>query len=204
MNSGKWKIMEDKDLFDMFREESENLVEQPQAETWQRLEKRLAVAQKRRQKRKPVATQGVVLSVMVVLILIIGIASWIVAKEHEGILRGQKQFAGLQFLEGRWTASEGKIGDDFVFDASNATILRGVKTLAFKDALIERESFLFENIGKSTVFTYKNQKYTLKSSTNQIFTFKASDGSVMRLRQSSVNRFTLSFDAGKIFVYRKV
>ena len=142
--------MEEKDPFDMFREESENLVEQPQAETWQRLEKRLATAQKRRQKREPVATQGVVLAVMVVLILILGVASWVITKEHEAILRGQKQFAQLRFLEGRWSASEGKIGDEFIFNASDSTILRGVKTLTFKEALIERETFLIENKGKNT------------------------------------------------------
>ena len=194
----------EKDPFDMFREESENLVEQPQAETWQRLEKRLATSLKRRQKRKPVATQGVVLAVMVVLILILGVASWVITKEHEAILRGRKQFAQLQFLEGRWSASEGKIGDEFIFNAQDSSILRGVKTLTFKETLIERETFLIENKGKNTFFTHKDQKYKLKNSDNQTFTFVANDGSVVRLRQSSDRRFTLSFDVGKVFAYRKM
>jgi hypothetical protein len=194
--------MEEKDLFDMFREESENLVEQPQAETWQRLEKRLATSQKRRYKRKAVPTQWVVVAATIVLIAIVGAASWFVTREHEAILRGRKQFTELQFLKGHWSASEGKIGDELVFQLSDSTILRGVKTLKFKDVLIENDSFLIKNKGKNTVFVHKKQEYALKSSDNQTFTFMASDGSIVHLRKSGNNRFTLSFDEGQIFVYK--
>ncbi len=197
------KNMEEKDLFDMFREESENLVEQPQAETWQRLEKRLATSKKRRQKRKPVSTQWLVVAATVVLIAVIGAASWIVTREHEAVLRGQKQFARLKFLAGHWSASEGKIGDELVFEEKTPFILRGVKTVTYKDAFIDSDSFLIENKGKNTFFVHKNQKYMLQSIENQTFTFVASkDGTTVRLRQSAVNRFTLSFDKGKIFVYK--
>lgn len=194
--------MEEKDLFDMFREESENLVEQPQAETWQRLEKRLATSQKRRYKRKAVPTQWVVVAATIVLIAVVGAASWFVTREHEAILRGRKQFAELQFLKGHWSASEGKIGNDLVFELSDSTILRGVKTLKFKDILIENDSFLIKNKGKNTIFIHKKQEYTLKSSDNQMFIFIASDGSIVHLRKSEGKRFTISFDEGQIFVYK--
>lgn len=198
------RIMEEKDLFDMFREESENLVEQPQAETWQRLEKRLATSQKRRQKRKPVPTQWVIVAATIILIAVVGAASWFVTREHEALLRGRKQFAELHFLKGHWSASEGKIGDELVFEATDTTILRGVKTLKFKDILVEDDSFLIKNKGKNTIFIHKKQEYTLKNSDNQTFTFIANDGSTVRLRQSADNRFTLSFDEGQVFVYKSV
>jgi hypothetical protein len=197
--------MEEKDLFDMFREESENLTEQPRAETWQRLDARLATSRKRRYTtRKPVATQWLVVAVMVVLIAIVGLASWVVAREHEAVLKAQKEFAGLQFLQGHWSASEGKIGDELVFEQKTPFILRGLKTVTYKDALIENDSFVIENKGKETYFIHKNQKYTLKTVVNQAFTFIAKDGSKIHLRQSSDSRFTLSFDKGKIFVYKTI
>lgn len=196
--------MEEKDLFDLFREESENLVEQPQAETWQRLEKRLITSRKRRQKREPVPTHWLVVAVTILIIIIVGVVSWVVTREHEALLRGKKEFAALEFLEGKWSASEGKIDDALVFEAPDSTILRGVKTLKFKNVLVKNDTFLIQNKGKHTVFTYKNQPYTLKYTDYQTFTFLATDGSNVRLRRNIEGRFTLSFDEGSIFVYKKM
>ena len=196
--------MEEKDLFDLFREESENLIEQPNVETWHRLEKRLSTSRKRRQKRKPLPTQWLVVAATVVLIAIIGGVSWVVTREHEAVLRGRKQFASLQFLQGKWTASEGKVGDELFFEAKDSTILKGVKTLKFKDILVENDTFSIQNKGKLTIFRYKNQDYILKDIVNQTYTFVSSDGSSLRLRQSSDSRFTLSFGEGVVFVYKKI
>ena len=196
--------MEEKDLFDLFREKSENLIEQPRAETWQRLEKRLVSSHKRRQKRKPVPTQWLVVTAMMVLIAIVGGVSWVVTREHEAILRGQKQYASLAFLKGRWTASEGKTGDELVFETTDSMILRGVKTLTFKDILVANDTFLIQNKGKNIVFRYKKQDYKLKSNDNQTFKFMNVDGSVILLRQSADNRFTLSFGEGVVFVYKRM
>lgn len=196
--------MEEKDLFDLFREESENLIEQPRAETWQRLEKRLVSSHKRRQKRKPVPTQWLVVTAMMVLIAIVGGVSWVVTREHEAILRGQKQYASLAFLKGRWTASEGKTGDELVFETTDSMILRGVKTLTFKDILVANDTFLIQNKGKNTVFRYKKQDYYLKNNEHQAFKFLSADGSAILLRQSADNRFTLSFGEGVVFVYKRI
>ena len=195
--------MEEKDLFDLFREESENLTEQPKAETWQRLEKRLITSRKHRQKRKAVPTHWLVVAVTMLLIAIVGVVSWVVTREHEAILRGQKQFADLQFLQGKWTASEGKVGDELVFEAKDSTILRGVKTLTFKGMSVGNDTFWVQNKGKNTLFKYKNQDYILKENQNQTFSFQASDGSKIHLRRSAENRFTLSFGEGVVFVYKK-
>ncbi|MBL7816134.1 MAG: hypothetical protein JNL70_14040 [Saprospiraceae bacterium] len=196
--------MEEKDLFDLFREESENLVEQPKAETWQRLEKRLASSRTRRQRRKPVPTQWLVVAVLVALFAIMGVGSWFVTRDHELLLRGQKQFADLQFLIGSWSASEGGVGDELVFEPKNKNILRGVKTVKFKDVLVKRDTFVIENKGKNNAFLYQNQSYILKNTSENVFTFQATDGSVIRLRQSLDNRFTVSFGAGAVFLYRRM
>ena len=195
--------MEEKDLFDMFREESENLVEQPQAETWQRLEKRLVSSRKRRQLRAPVPTHWRAVAVAILLIAIVGIVSWVVTREHEARLKGQKQFASLQFLQGKWVASEGKIDDSLVFDATDSTILRGVKTLKFKGDLIKKDTFLIQQKGKHIFFVYENQYFILKNDDEQTFTFTSNNSSV-RLRKSIAGRFTLSFDEGVVFVYKKM
>ena len=196
--------MEEKDLFDMFREESENLVEQPQAETWQRLEKRLVSSRKRRQKRTPVPTHWLVVAATILLIVIVGVVSWVVTREHEAILKGQKQFAALQFLQGRWSASEGKIEDELIFEAKDSTILRGVKILKFKEVLVKNDTFLIERNGKHIVFLHKNQNYILKDNNNQTFTFTTTNKATVRLRKSTEERFTLSFDEGGVFVYKKM
>ncbi len=195
--------MEEKDLFDLFREESENLEEQPKAETWQRLEKRLVSARKRRQ-RVPVPTHWIVVAATILLIGIGGVVSWVVAREHEAILMGQKQFAALQFLQGKWVASEGKIDDLMVFEAKDSTILRGVKTLNFKGDLVKNDTLFIQNKGKQIIFSYKNQRYILKETKGETFSFFATDGSSVRLRKSIEGRFTLSFDEGVVFVYKKI
>lgn len=194
--------MEEKDLFDLFREESENLEEQPKAETWQRLEKRLVSSRKRRQ-RKPVPTHWIVVAATILLIGIGGVVSWVVAREHEAIRRGQKQFAALQFLQGKWVASEGKIDDLMVFEAKDSTILRGVKTLNFKGDLVKNDTLFIQNKGKQIIFSYKNQRYALKETKGETFSFFSTDGSSVRLRKSMDGRFTLSFDEGVVFIYKK-
>lgn len=198
--------MEEKDLFDMFREGSESLTEQPTRDTWQRLERRLASA-KATKKRKPLPLQLMVVVATVALLITAGIVNWVVARDHQARLKNQKDFENLQFLVGKWSASEGNVVDELVFEADKtskeAKILRGLKTLAFKDLPVQRDTFLLENKGKQTVFTLKNQVYQLKNVSNSAFLFVAADGSVMRLRKASEDRFTLSFGEGQIFLYKK-
>jgi hypothetical protein len=198
--------VEEKDLFDMFREGSESLTEQPTRDTWQRLERRLASA-KATKKRKPLPLQLMVVVATVALLITAGIVNWVVARDHQARLKNQKDFENLQFLVGKWSASEGNVVDELVFETDKtpkeAKILRGLKTLAFKDLPVQRDTILLENKGKQTVFALKNQAYQLKNVNNSAFLFVAADGSVMRLRKASEDRFTLSFGEGQIFLYKK-
>ena len=198
--------MEEKDLFDMFREGSESLTEQPTRDTWHRLERRLA-SSKATKKRKPLPLQLMVVVATVALLITAGIVNWVVARDHEMRLKNQKDFDSLQFLVGKWSASEGNVQDELVFEANNSVkngkILRGLKTVTFKDLPVQRDTFLLEKKGKQTIFTIKNQAYQLKNVNNAAFLFIAADGSVMRLRKADEGRFTLSFGEGQIFLYKK-
>jgi hypothetical protein len=206
--------MEEKDLFDMFREGSESLTEQPTRDSWKRLERRLASSRETKKKRRPVPLQLMVVAATVALLVTAGLVNWVVAREHQAQLKNQKEFDSLQFLVGKWSASEGNIVDELTFDTQNAVnlpqntsktavILRGIKNVRFKDLPVQSDTFLLENKGKQTIFTVKNQAYQLKNIGNSAYLLVASDGSVVRLRQSSEGRFTLSFGEGQIFLYRK-
>ena len=217
--------MEEKDLFDMFREGSENLTEQPATESWKRLERRLTSARET-QKRRPMPLQLMVVVATVALLLTAAVVNWVVARDHQMRLKNQNAFDSLQFLIGKWSASEGNVIDELVFepqtqnsksdpqnsksetqnsklDPQNSKILRGIKTLQFKDLPIQTDTFLIENQGKKTIFKIKNQVYELKNVGNSAFLFVAEDGSVIRLRQGETGRFTLSFGEGQIFSYKK-
>jgi hypothetical protein len=199
--------MEEKDLFDMFREGSESLTEQPATDSWKRLERRLASSRETKKKRRTVPLQLMVVVATVALLLTAGIVNWLVAREHQVRLRNQKEFESLHFLVGKWSASEGNIVDELTFDTQNTlkttAILRGIKNVRFKDLPVQSDTFLLENTGKQIVFTTKNQTYELKNINNAAYLFVAKDGAVMRLRQGDEGRFTLSFGEGQIFLYRK-
>ncbi len=224
--------MEEKDLFDMFREGSENLTEQPATESWKRLERRLTSARET-QKRRPMSLQLMVVVATVALLMTAAVVNWVAARDHQMRLKNQNAFDNLQFLIGKWSASEGNVIDELVFepqpqnsksetqnpklnpqnpesdpqnsklDPQNPKILRGTKTLQFKDLPIQTDTFLVENQGKKTIFKLKNQVYELKNVGNSAFLFVATDGSVIRLRQGETGRFTLSFGEGQIFLYKK-
>jgi hypothetical protein len=206
--------MEEKDLFDMFREGSESLTEQPATDSWKRLERRLASSRETKKKRRVVPLQLMVVVATVALLLTAGIVNWLVAREHQARLKNQKEFDSLHFLIGKWSASEGNIVDELTFDTQNTVslpqntlkttaILRGIKNVRFKDLPVQSDTFLLENKGKQIVFTTKNQTYELKNINNAAYLFVAKDGAVMRLRQGDEGRFTLSFGEGQIFLYRK-
>ena len=213
----------------MFREGSENLTEQPATESWKRLERRLTSARET-QKRRPMPLQLMVVVATVALLLTAAVVNWVVARDHQMRLKNQNEFDSLQFLIGKWSASEGNVVDELEFEpqpqnptqnskpepqnpesdpqnsklkTQNPKILRGIKTLQFKDLPIQTDTFLIENQGKKTVFKVKNQAYELKNVGNSAFLFVATDGSVIRLRQGETGRFTLSFGEGQIFLYKK-
>ena len=197
--------MEERDLFDMFRESSEHIAEQPTRDSWHRLERRLTAAahERKRLKRRPMPLQLMAVAATVALLAIIGVVSWVVSRTHESRLKREKAFTSLQFLVGEWSDSEGKMSDKLIFEIPDSGLLRGVKTLEFAGIPGKTDTFLLKNTPKQTVFIYQNQTYMLQKTDSLDFLFMAQDSSTIHLRHSSDTRFTLSFGEGRIFTYKK-
>jgi hypothetical protein len=194
--------MEEKDLFDLFREGSENLSEQPSQETWQRLETRLA---RRRTVAKPRPLLLQLNVVVTVVLLLLGIAAvgLVVAREQEAANRATRQFQDLQFLVGRWSASEGKIGDELQFEvvenSKNTKILRGVKTLFFNGSPVAKDTILFQKTGKNLTLKAFGANSRLTKQDKDTYFFED-----VHLQKLADDRFSVSVGAGQVFLYRRM
>ena len=195
--------MEEKDLFDLFREESDNLNETPPPAAWNRLEKRLSSTAKRKKKRKPLQLQLVLVVAIVALLLLLGFVSWFVARQHEDLLRGRREFAELKFLRGEWSSNDGKTTDLMTWKLRDSLTFITNKMLYYDGTLISNTSLSIKNQGKDNVFNFNNQNYELKEIKNNTFIFKAKNRSEIRLRKSTDDRFTISFGEGMVFVFKK-
>jgi hypothetical protein len=194
--------MEEKDLFDLFRESSEELTEQPSQDTWQRLETRLA-RKRTKSVRRPLLLQLNVVVTVVLLLLGVAVIGLYVTRAHQATQRAGQQFTDLQFLVGHWSASDGKIGDELVFtlekDKKNGEILRGVKTVIYDDFLVSNDTIWIEKTGQNLNFIHFNKPHKLNKAEKNVFDF----GDI-RLRKSTDDRFSLSFGEGAVFLYKKI
>ena len=193
----------EKDIFDLLREESENLSEAPPSEAWQRLEKKLTKTRKVKRKRRPMELQLIGVVVAVLLLIVIGVVSWFVTFQHQEVLKGQQEFAGMRFLRGEWSLFDNKMTDVMVWQLTDSLTLEGEKSLFFGDKLISKASISIKNKGKSNVLVFENKPYFLKSTTNDNFLFSSEKNQEVRLRKATNNRFTISFGEGIIFVFNR-
>jgi hypothetical protein len=144
---------------------------------------------------------GVVVAVL--LLIVVGIVSWFVTFQHQEVLRGRQEFAGLRFLKGEWELSDNKMTDVMVWQLSDSLKLEGEKSLFFSDKLISKTPILIQNKGKNNILVFENKTYFLKSNNNNSFIFVSEKNQEVRLRQAHDNRFTISFGEGIIFVFNK-
>lgn len=196
--------MEDKkDIFDILREESDNLTEVPPSDVWQRLETRLAKNRKVKRMRRPMELHIIGIVIAVLLLISMGAISWFVTFQHQERLRGQRNFAELRFLNGEWSMSDKRILDVIVWDLNDSMSLMGEKSLYFNEKLISKTPVTIKNKGKENILTFENQPYYLKQITNNTFIFISSKGQEVRLRKAEKDRFTISFGEGIIFVFNR-
>jgi hypothetical protein len=152
----------EKDIFDLFRESSEDFTEQPPAEAWTRLEKRLVTVRKRKRPvRKPLQLQLPVIIFTVILLFLIAI-TWFLTHQHQEILRGRKEFAQLHFLKGQWQFSEKKTVDIMTWDFKDSLTLMGEKSLYFTHNLLSKTPVAIKNQGKNNVLVFNNKTYMLQ------------------------------------------
>lgn len=194
----------EKDIFDIFREESEKLTETPPQEAWQRLEKRLVSTPKRKRKRRPMQLQLVGVIVAVLLLVVIGVVSWFVTFQHQEILRGQRLYAGLRFLKGTWVTTDKKTLDKIEWNMPDSLSLIGEKSIYFEKIRLSKLPITLKNMGKNNVLLFNNTQYFLKEVKNETYFFESKADDKIRIRKSAnEDRFTISFGEGNVFVYRR-
>ena len=169
---------EEKDIFDLFREGSEELVERPSERVWRQLDRRL---DKRRRvgRRRPLGMQLTVVTAILGLLLLVGVVGWYVTREHEIRFRANLAFEGLRVLEGRWENVDRETTDKMVWQTENGkwkienggservgngneqwekenvmrgdSLLNGARYVYFKDAYISTDQLIFRKT-KKTLF----------------------------------------------------
>jgi hypothetical protein len=193
----------EKDIFDLMREQSEQLTEAPSTEAWKKLERKLKTTRRPKRTRQPVRLQLAAVSVLIGLLLIIGIVGWMAALQQEQILRGRDQFSQLRFLDGEWIFSDGKTTDKINWVLGDSLTLVGEKVLAYDENVLSKMAFTIKNQGRDNLFVYNNKPYALKEVINNTFIFESKKKEEIKIRKSSDNRFTVSFGKGIVFVFRR-
>jgi hypothetical protein len=193
----------EKDIFDLMREQSEQLTETPSSEAWKKLERKLKTTRRPKPTRRPVRLQLAAISVLIGLLLIIGIVGWMAARQQEQILRGREQFSQLRFLDGEWIFSDGKTTDKINWVLGDSLTLVGEKVLAYDENVLSKMAFTIKNQGRDNLFVYNNKPYALKEVINNTFIFESKKKEEIKIRKSSDNRFTVSFGKGIVFVFRR-
>jgi hypothetical protein len=193
----------EKDIFDSFREQSEQLSEAPSTEAWQKLERKLKTTRRPKRTRRPVQMQLVVVSAIIGLLMIMGIVGWMAARQQEQILRSREQFSQLRFLDGEWVFSDGKTTDKINWVLGDSLTLVGEKMLAYDENVLSKMAFTIKNQGRDNLFIYNNKPYALKAVINNTFIFESKKKEEIKIRKSSDKRFTVSFGKGIVFVFRR-
>jgi hypothetical protein len=193
----------EKDIFDLLRESSDNLTEQPSAEAWTRLERKLKTTRKTKRKRRPMLLQITVVTGIILLLFTVAMASWYITHQHQQILRGKQRFAAMQFMMGEWTFSDKKATDVMTWELKDSATIVGEKFLYLDDLLISRFPVLIRNQGKDNVLVFNNKFYTLSDMRYETFIFKAKDNEEVKIRKIADDRYTLSFGEGIVFVFKK-
>ncbi len=194
---------EEKDIFDLLRESSEKLEEKPSAKAWEKLENRLSAKRKIKRPRRTPQLQLLAISVALTLLLSIGVASLYITKQNEDVLTAQKHFAALHFLEGEWVFSDGKTHDTWFCKSVSPLHMMGEKKVYFGNTLLSMTSFSLKNQLKNNIFTFNGEPYLLDLVKNDTYSFQSKKGRKIRLRRSAEHRFTLSFDEGLVFLFKK-
>jgi hypothetical protein len=193
----------EKDIFDLLREQSEQLSEAPSTEAWQKLERKLKTTRRTKTVRKPLRLQLVVVSALLGLLLIIAIVGWMATRQHEQILRGRQQFSQLHFLSGEWVFSDGKTTDNINWVLGDSLTLVGEKIVTYDENVLSKMAFTIKNQGRDNLFVFNNKQYFLKEVINNTFIFESKKKEEIKIRKSSDNRFTISFGQGIVFVFRR-
>ena len=223
--------MTDKDDFDRLNDNSGDKLsdklraadvmytETPRAEAWQRLEKKLVGARKRRGHRPLIGTPAYSTAIVILLLLSATVAWFII---HEKTLREKsyKEFSELKKLQGVWECRDGKTIDVIHWNLINDSSLQATKIIFYENEnnnLIEN-NFSIIHAQKSNFFIFEKNIFTSeknyffqknnsieKNKKETIFFFTSKDKKNIEISIDSLNKsFSLKVDNGALFLYRLI
>ena len=197
--------MDEKDIFDLLREESEKIETPPSPDSWQRLERKLTARNKRRRPRREVKLQLTAVAATLALLILVGGVSYWVARTHSSLIKSENEFKSLSFLAGHWESNNSeRTKAHLAFVKVGTSQIYGEQKLSFEDSTtLSTTPLSIQRENNSIVLFFDNQKYTLQNIENQVFIFLSEGKKEIRLRQATADKFTLSFEGGMIFVFRK-
>ncbi len=208
-------------LSDKLRAADEMYIETPRAEAWQRLEKKLVGARKRRAHRPLIGTPAYSTAI-VILLLLSATAAWFIIHEKTLREKSYKEFSELKKLQGVWECRDGKTIDVIHWNLINDSSLQATKIIFYENEnnnLIENNFsiihaqknnfFIFEKnifISEKNYFFQKNNSLEKnKKETETIFFFISKDKKNIEISIDSLNKsFSLKVDNGALFLYRLI
>jgi hypothetical protein len=211
--------MEDneKDIFEQLFSEQEMLVEEaPSAQLWDRLEKKLDA--RSRPKRQPPMLQLPVTILILIVLILATVVVWVWTHQHELRLKGQKQWAAIEFMAGNWVCDTNKThivlnfkqkGADPWFIGQRETFFKGEATGATTLLLGLKKHQLHLVISetdkqKKVDYYPKTAVFSIQAYDSKHFVFKNNQSEETALLEKLDNQhFSLKIGAGNPFIFKR-
>jgi hypothetical protein len=207
----------EKDIFEQLFSEQEVLVEEmPSAQLWERLERKLDA--RPRPKRRPLMLQLPVTILILIVLVLATIVVWIWTHQHELRLKGQKQWAAIEFIAGNWVCDTNKahIVLNFqhkelypLFFGQRETFFKGETTgsttllLGLKNHQLQL--VVSETDKKKAVDYYpKTAIFSIQTYDSKHFVFKNKENDEIAVLENIDNQhFSLKIGFGNTFVFKR-
>jgi hypothetical protein len=197
------------DIFDLLREGSESITEQPSAQVWQKLERRLDT--KKKKSRRLLSIQPSIVVATIALLLTMAIVAIVAARQQEERLRLDKQFSDLNSLKGDWKyVSKGgsqKIKEELLWGSQDDQILIGDRHVVMDGKIIAFSSWIISKGKRDIVCSmYQStdsvsEKFVLKELVNHRVVFVSGGGKRLVFYLNSVGSIGWQLDGGEVFEY---
>jgi hypothetical protein len=202
----------EKDIFEQLLREQEVLVEEsPSPQLWERLERKLD-ARPRPKRRPPILQLPVTILILIVLVLAT-IVVWIWTHQHELRLKGQKQWAAIEFIAGNWVCDTNKAhivlnfeqkAKEFLFTGQRETFFKGEATGETTMLVLLKNHQLQLVVSEKNKDYPKTDIFNIQTYNSKHFVFKNKDNSEIAVLEKMDNEhFSLKIGFGSPFVFKR-
>ncbi|MEN9610960.1 MAG: hypothetical protein RLZZ628_1774 [Bacteroidota bacterium] len=207
----------EKDIFEQLFREQEVLVEEsPSPQLWERLEKKLD-ARPRPKRRPPMLQLPVTILILIVLVLAT-LVVWIWTHQHELRLKGQKQWAAIEFIAGNWVCDTNKSHIVLNFEQkAKEPLFIGQRETFFEGEATGESTMLVllknhqlqlvvseKNKGKEKNAYPKTAIFNIQTYDSNHFIFKNKDDfEIAVLEKINNQHFSLKIGVGSPFVFKR-